>query len=53
MISLDVFLKGVFAWTKLGTNGTIVTLAQVLGVDVLQKIVSPITLIPTIDTTPH
>ena len=53
MFSLDMYLKGVFAGTKFCTDGTKVSLTQVLGVDVLQKIVSPSTLIPTLDTTPY
>ena len=48
-----MYLKGVFAGTKFCTDGTKVSLTQVLGVDVLQKIVSPSTLIPTLDTTPY
>ena len=53
MFSLDVYLKGIFAGTKLCTDGTKVSLAQVFGVDMLYKIVSPSTLITAPDTTPY
>ena len=53
MISLDVFLQRVFTGTILGADRTVMSLAQMFGVDMFKKIVLPSTLISTPYTPPQ